>query len=128
MRDSSCLPLDLIHLLGKKDFVPILDAFYFSRFPGFNALTRELGVTPRQLSIRLKEMESSLLLEKKGDSYRITPKGRELGDIVQSLKGMHSCYHEGYDSCAGTPCGVCRSQPNSRANVSLILPPATNRE
>lgn len=105
--ELDCLPLHTFHLLGKKDFVPILEEFYFSRFTGFNALTRLLKITPRQLSTRLKEMESQSLIEKDGDTYRLTNKGKDLGDLIQNIKGFHAKYHEGYDACAGTPCVTC---------------------
>jgi DNA-binding HxlR family transcriptional regulator len=107
MTPHACIPLQTFHLLGKKDFVPILEEFYFSRFQGFNALTRVLKITPRQLSTRLKEMESQGLVEKDGESYRLTVKGKDLGSLIQDIKGFHSKYHDGFDSCAGTPCSTC---------------------
>jgi len=109
MTAHDCVPLHTFHVLGKKDFVPILEEFYFSRFQGFNALTRLLKITPRQLSTRLKEMESQGLVERSGDSYSLTHKGKDLGDLIQNIKGFHAKYHEGFDSCAGTPCSTCEN-------------------
>lgn len=107
MTSNECLPLHTFHLMGKKDFIPILEEFYFTRFDGFNSLTRHLQITPRQLSLRLKEMESASLLEKKENAYVLTSKGKELGELIQHIKGFHSRYHEGYQSCAGKPCSEC---------------------
>jgi DNA-binding HxlR family transcriptional regulator len=130
MASPDCLPLQTFHLLGKKDFVPILEEFYFSRFQGFNVLTRQLGITPRQLSTRLSEMVSIFLIEKSGDEYILTPKGKELGGLIQQIKDYHSRHHEGYDSCSGTPCVSCMGRspafPNEK-RVSIQIPPEINR-
>jgi DNA-binding HxlR family transcriptional regulator len=112
MKDAfDCLPAQTFHLLGKKHFVPVFEQFYFNTYTGFNDLARKTGITPKQLSLRLKEMESHHLIQKDMENYALTLKGKELGDIIQRLKSFHARFHEGYDSCAGTPCTQCtRSQ------------------
>lgn len=102
-----CAPLHAFHSIGKKNFVPILEEFYFARYTGFNTLVRKLGTTPKQLSLRMSEMVADQLLEKTADSYFITSKGKELGSLIQQIKGFHAKYNVTPSSCAGIPCTDC---------------------
>lgn len=106
MTNPDCLPLDTLHALGKKNFVPLLEAFYFSKYPGFNAFTRKMNMTPKQLSERLHEMEKLHLLVRVGESFELTPKGKEFGELVLHLKEFHSRYHPEVD-CQGMLCSEC---------------------
>ncbi len=107
MSDHECAPLHTFHSMGKKNFVPILEEFYFSRYSGFNSLVRKLGTTPKQLSLRMSEMVIDQLLEKKEESYCITLKGKELGSLIQQIKGFHAKYNGASSPCSGIPCTDC---------------------
>ncbi|MEK6902571.1 MAG: winged helix-turn-helix transcriptional regulator [archaeon] len=107
MPPTECAPLHTFHLLGKKDFVPILEEFYFGKYEGFNHLTRKIKITPKQLSQRLKEMEEGVLIEKKEETYYLTSKGKELSELIQHIKEFHTRYHQAPVTCAGNSCGEC---------------------
>jgi len=80
-----CPIMDILTLLGRKWNLCILHTLDHQGSFGFNALAKELEVTPRILSKRLKELEDEKIISKKIISdiphrveYDLTKKGREL--------------------------------------------------
>ncbi len=108
MNEWECQPLHTFHLLGKKNFIPILEEFLYGKYSGFNQLTRKLDIAPKQLSQRLQEMEENALIQKNGEGYVLTHKGKELGGLIQHIKTFHSTYHAAPEKCASTPCSECK--------------------
>lgn len=104
---NECAPLHFFHALGKKHFVPVLDEFYHQKYAGFNVLTRKLGITPKQLAERMKEMEEMGLLVREAEQYALTPKGKELGALIAHIKQFHANYGSVALSCAQTACSDC---------------------
>ena len=107
MANAECNSLNLFHVLGKKNFIPVLEEFSRGKFPGFNNLSRKIKITPKQLSLRLDEMEEYALIRKAGETYVITPKGKELGELVKYMKAFQSKFNFSPETCANTVCSEC---------------------
>ena len=84
--------ISISKFMGKKWTLPILAEFYYRTPIRFTELKNELGINPKLLSTRLKEMESMGLLERKAYKelpprveYSLTPKGVELLECFEYL-------------------------------------------
>lgn len=80
----------LIEILGKKWIVPLLLILLFCEKSTFTKIKKQLGLTSRALSKKLKLLETMGLVEKIAESprnviYMLSGKGRE---IAQSLLGF----------------------------------------
>lgn len=98
-------------VLGKRWTVPLLQQVSLNSGSGFNALHRRLrAVSPKVLSQRLQELESLGVVEKRTagrlSAYALTPKGKELTAILDSLRHWHD-RHAASLKCAGRECTAC---------------------
>ena len=72
-------------------------------------------ITPKLLSLRLKELEKYSLITKKIDAktfpvksiYCLTPSGIEFIDVIKSLKKWSLKWHVKSDHCKSTECRYC---------------------
>ena len=95
-RNHPSCPIDLaVHIIGNKWAVPILrDLFTGPKRPSF--LLKSLkGISPKTLTDRLREMESSGLVRRTIHArippcveYSLTPMGDELRDLMLVLKKL----------------------------------------
>jgi DNA-binding HxlR family transcriptional regulator len=68
----------------------------------FTALERSLGVSPRTLSERLKELEDQFIVERKAFAevpprveYTLTAKGHALTPLIQAVRDWEHSWEEG---------------------------------
>ncbi len=114
---TKCPTLEIVHLLGKRWTVPVMEVVYFSEErSSFNTIKRALpGITPRNLSESLNRLCGELLMSKKGVKrgnvvyveYRLTKKGRDLEKVVKEMKKLGVCWYGLGKGCTGTACGTC---------------------
>ncbi len=89
-----CSAFQVVHLLGKKWTIPLLEEISLRERQGFVSLSRRTRkITPKVLSSRLKELKSLGCIQKQEiggailhTEYTLTPTGREVMDMVRSLK------------------------------------------
>lgn len=87
-----CPIMNILTILGRKWNLCILHTLDHQGNFGFNALAKELDVTPRILSKRLKELEDEKIISKKIISdiphrveYSLTKKGHELIECFSTI-------------------------------------------
>ena len=115
---KDCTIYKITDLVGKKWTLCILHELYRGNMcdKRFNELKCQLkDVTPKTLSTRLKEMEENGLIKKTVDSstfpikceYSLTESGKDLIEIVQSLKDWGNKWVVDNEVCRHTKCIEC---------------------
>jgi DNA-binding HxlR family transcriptional regulator len=102
-----CDLLYISHLLGKKWAIPVLNDIRLGRFSGFNEFVHTTKITPRTLSLQLKQLEEAKLIVKKEERYSVTSKGTQLCAIVDSLKQWTMEWGNIPHTCTETSCIEC---------------------
>ncbi len=111
----ACPVIESSHIIGKKWSIPIIEDIALGKFNGFNNFLSRLYVTPRILSMQLRELERSGIIKKRkyNDSsthttnYTLTEKGQELHNIINEIKRWNARWGAVPDSCLSTPCAEC---------------------
>ncbi len=107
----SCGVIKSSHLVGKKWSIPILEEIALGNFEGFNKfLAKSKDITPKILSMQLKEMESIGLIAKRGNGatkYTLTAKGVEFYKIIKSVKKWNIRWNKASEKCLKTSCIEC---------------------
>lgn len=108
----------MIGVLGKKWTFEILQAVEMHENKGFNFMTSRInGITAKILSLRLQQLEKIVIIEKGtgiGHTfYRLTPKGKELLNILRDMKDWHCKYLSREDSCRDKECVTCENYSNA---------------
>ncbi len=104
---------EVAHIFGKKWSLPVFEEVAYGRFDGFNRfLERSKSMTPRILSIRLRELERAGLVKKaskpaEADVYALTERGKELQGIVLEFKKWGVRNRFAPDVCLKAPCTEC---------------------
>ncbi|MDV0447311.1 putative HTH-type transcriptional regulator YybR [Methanosarcinaceae archaeon Ag5] len=117
---KDCTIYKVTDLVGKKWTLCILHELYKGDMcdKRFNELKNCLcDITPKTLSMRLKEMESEGLIEKRIDSssfpvkceYTLTDSGKELVEVVQALKTWGHKWKVDNEACKNTLCIQCKN-------------------
>ncbi len=104
-----CQTLDYAYFLGKKWTVVLLEEIALGKFDGFNNILKKSGLSPKILSIYLKEMVSIGLIEKaksRKTIYCITEKGKDFRNIVYQIKSFNKKW--GSVSCENKSCLECK--------------------
>ena len=90
-----CPVIESSHIIGKKWSIPIIEEIALNEFRGFNNFLAKMeNMTPKILSMQLKELEHADVVKKKiynnGNvsvtSYILTEKGYDLHEIVTEIK------------------------------------------
>ncbi len=103
-----CSTLGLIHTIGKRWLVVLLEEIALGKFDGFNSVLKRSHLTPRILSNQLKEMESLGIVEKnKAGKYSVTKRGSELMEIVNQLKTFNKKWDPKTIYCVNKSCLEC---------------------
>ncbi len=112
-----CPTLDLLHLLGKKWTIPVLQELYYSRaMLSFNYLGNTIsGATQRNLSLSLKELQDAGLIRKtesvigraKHTGYAITERGRALINVINAVKQLGVSWYGMDPRCKNFNCASC---------------------
>lgn len=115
---DACPTLSLIHMMGKKWTIPIIELLYPARNKlSFNELQTRLGrnVTARNLSGTLKELSDAGMIkrtERKENgimhtSYSLTNKGLQLEDFIRKGKALGIHMYGMDPSCVDRRCSEC---------------------
>ena len=136
-----------LEVVGERWSLLIIRNAAFADMTRFSEFERRLGVAPNVLAKRLADFVAEGLMEAhdptptpdhRGRSYRLTPKGRELGEVVMALTAWGDRWaapdgppvryeHEG---CGGTVttstlCSACGQHPEVADVVACPGPGAT---
>lgn len=116
---KECTIYRITDLIGKKWTLCILHELYKDQMcpKRFNELAARMsGITPKILSLRLKELEAQGLLTKRitepgslplRTEYELTGCGKELMGVVQQLKIWGNKWIAGSEACRHTICLEC---------------------
>lgn len=115
--NTECPTLYLLHILGKRWTVPILENFSSTRIGiQFNDIQISLnGITSKALSESLKELSEADILTKKETTreefphteYFLTEKGVQLQRFIQGAKELGICIYGIDSSCTSRKCSEC---------------------
>ena len=101
-------------MMGKKWAIPIIEEIALGKFIGFNQFSRDAeNITATRLSAQLKELEQEGIIEKlpvkrQGSArYKLTEKGEEFHQVVQSIKRWNIKWNNVPESCFKTSCNNC---------------------
>lgn len=128
---ENCSAARALELVGERWSLLIIRNAVFAGMTRFSEFERRLGVAPNILAKRLGDFVANGLMElaepdaeQAGRTYRLTPKGRELGEVVMALTawGDRWAAPEGapvlfqHDGCGGTvtttrTCTGCAEHP-----------------
>ncbi|MFI5412597.1 MAG: winged helix-turn-helix transcriptional regulator, partial [Candidatus Micrarchaeales archaeon] len=113
----ACPTLSLLHILGKRWTVPILEMFGSKNDKmQFNSMQLLLGdITPKNLSNSLKDLCTAEILEKKEvkegkilhTEYVLTKKGAALKQFIRNAKELGVCIYGLDSSCIERQCSTC---------------------
>lgn len=111
-----CRVVESSHIIGKKWSIPVIEEIAFGKFDGFNKfLARTKDITPRTLSLQLKELEHSGVIAKQNDpdsqntaTYVLTKKGLELHRIIIEIKKWNVGWNAVSEKCLKNTCTECR--------------------
>ena len=112
---ASCPIFKVADIIGKKWTIVIVQEVSINGKNGFNAMFRRMRkISPKLLSKRLKELEETGIIKKEifakdmpvRTSYKLTKKGKELGNIIRSLK-IWGAKYEGRPGCDRKQCVDC---------------------
>lgn len=108
-----CRVVESSHVIGKKWAIPVIEEIAFGRFEGFNRfLSKTRGITPRTLSLQLKELENSGVIAKingqNAATYRLTKKGLELHGIITEIKKWNVRWNAVPERCLKNTCTECQ--------------------
>lgn len=113
---KDCTIYEVTDLIGKKWTLCILHELYREQMrpKHFNELAaKTVGISPKILSLRLKELEAQGLLTKRiidtdavpqKTEYALTECGKELMDVVRHLKMWGNKWISGNDACRHIIC------------------------
>lgn len=112
---SRCPVFDTTDLIGKEWTLVVLQEVALNGEKGFNFIfNRMKKISPKLLSLRLKELEADGIIQKELNTdkipvrtkYRLTEKGEELYKITENLKMWHMKYCPHGTNCT-TICAEC---------------------
>ena len=109
----ACPVIESSHIIGKKWSIPIIEEVAISGFRGFNNFLAKANITPRILSMQLKELENAGIIKRKCNhssanaKYSLTEKGREMHNIITEIKKWNMKWKNVPDYCLEKPCTEC---------------------
>ncbi|MDO8480618.1 MAG: winged helix-turn-helix transcriptional regulator [Nanoarchaeota archaeon] len=81
--------LEMVDLLGKKWMIPLLSLLYLSGEINFSAIKKQLKITSKTLSTKLRLLSSSGFVERVAIGsqmrYSLSRRGKKLGQVLFSL-------------------------------------------
>ncbi len=116
--DNRCPILNVSGLIGKRWSLLILTELYRgnSKWKRYSVLKKGLAeITPKMLSMRLRELEEQRLITRKVDAssfpvrseYSLTKRGTELVDVIRGLKEWAIKWKIGNSFCENSDCSEC---------------------
>ena len=117
--DNECTVYKAVDIIGKKWTVLILLELYKGNLKTrrYSELKKRLpGITPKILSVRLKELENEKLITKKIDAthfpikceYTLTPSSSDFVDIIKDIKKWGLKWKVNNKVCKSIDCKKCK--------------------
>ena len=116
-KSTSCPTLSLMHVLGKKWTVPIVELLFPSANPlQFNEMQHLLvDITPKNLSRSLKELADAKIVKRvemrnngmRYTEYSLTDQGKDVEQLVRAAKTLGICMYNTNEYCVSRQCHLC---------------------
>jgi DNA-binding HxlR family transcriptional regulator len=116
-KSTSCPTLSLLHIVGKKWTIPIIELLYPSTKPlQFNEMQHLLvDITPKNLSRSLKELAGAKMVRRvemsnnglRYTEYSLTENGRAVERLVREAKALGICMYGTNSYCVSRQCHLC---------------------
>ncbi len=114
---TSCPTLNLMHTIGKKWTIPIVELLYpANKALQFNEMQHLLvDITPKNLSRSLKELAEAKMVKRveirndgvRYTEYSLTEDGRKVEGLVRAAKDLGICMYNMNNHCANRQCHLC---------------------
>jgi DNA-binding HxlR family transcriptional regulator len=114
-----CAVVKTSKIVGRKWSIPIFEEIVLGKFDGFNSFLSKSGgdITPRILSRQLKELEEEGIIKKVSQKkdrqtitrYVVTPKGREIHNLIIDIKKWNIKWNKTPEVCLSTSCADCKA-------------------
>jgi DNA-binding HxlR family transcriptional regulator len=116
--DSKCPLFNVSGLIGKRWSLMILAELYRGRvrWKRYSVIKKGLpGITPKMLSMRLRELEKQRLLKRRLEAetfpvkseYILTPMGRDLVGVIREMRQWAIKWKIGNSHCEVASCEEC---------------------
>ena len=113
---DKCPVFKIARVVGKKWTIGLLQEVDLNGNKGFNAISKRMKtISPKILSVRLKELEASGIITKKlvgvksiQSKYKLTKKGKGLQKIMKNLKDWNAEYSAFDNDCNNKKCVECK--------------------
>ncbi|MBL7055511.1 helix-turn-helix transcriptional regulator [Candidatus Woesearchaeota archaeon] len=111
-----CPIFQVADIIGKKWSIVVIQEVALNGSKGFNAIHHRMEkVSPKLLSQRLKDLEKFGIITKKilaGEmpvrtSYSLTKQGKELQEIITSLRKWYAKHNPNLEGCERRECVKC---------------------
>ena len=116
---DGCPTLFLLHIVGKRWTIPLVEILYSSRGSmQFNSIQVLLGdVSPKNLSVSLRELTDAQIIKRRESKrggvlhtgYSLTKKGIALEGFIRNAKGLGVCIYDMDPNCINRQCNLCAS-------------------
>jgi DNA-binding HxlR family transcriptional regulator len=116
-KSTSCPTLTLLHVVGKKWTIPIIELLYPSnRALQFNEMQHLLvDITPKNLSRSLKELSEAKMVKRveirndgiRYTEYSLTDDGKKVEQLVKAAKELGICMYNMNSYCVSRQCHLC---------------------
>jgi DNA-binding HxlR family transcriptional regulator len=114
---ASCSVYKAADLIGKRwTILILLELYKGGRWKRYTELkSKIMNITPKILSMRLKELENGGLIEKRVDAksfpikseYRLTAAGKDFIKVIQQIKSWSLRWKSDNKECNGKDCKEC---------------------
>jgi DNA-binding HxlR family transcriptional regulator len=116
-KSTSCPTLNLLHTIGKKWTIPIVELLYPSnKALQFNEMQHLLvDITPKNLSRSLKELADAKMVKRveirndgvRYTEYSLTENGRKVEQLIRAAKELGVCMYNMNTYCVSRQCHLC---------------------
>ncbi len=114
---TSCPTLSLLHVMGKKWTIPIVELLHPAAKPlQFNEMQHLLvDITPKNLSRSLRELADARIVKRvemrdnglRYTEYSLTEDGRSVEQLVKAAKQLGICMYSTNAYCVNRQCHLC---------------------
>ncbi|MDE1865052.1 MAG: helix-turn-helix transcriptional regulator [Candidatus Micrarchaeota archaeon] len=116
-KSTSCPTLNLLHMIGKKWTIPIVELLHPSnKALQFNEMQHLLvDITPKNLSRSLKELSDAKIVSRveirndgiRYTEYSLTENGKKVEGLVRAAKELGICMYDMNAYCVNRQCHLC---------------------
>ena len=115
--EKNCAVLKVANIIGKRwTLLILLELYKGEGKKRYTQIKKKMkGITPKILSMRLKELEKHSLIDKQVDAssfpiksfYSLTLSGKDFMKIVEEMKGWTIRWKKATEHCKETNCSLC---------------------